>query len=138
MVQIQFNFELHPVSALVPHEMTDAFHRNALLHQIRHNQYLVPIVADRQSGVVLDGHHRLHVAQEMGLMRIPVFFVDYSDGTIEVSSWDENRESYDKEAILTEAASGNLLLPKTTRHRFNGQPISSLTGGVRVPLSELV
>ncbi|MDP2971868.1 MAG: ParB N-terminal domain-containing protein [Deltaproteobacteria bacterium] len=37
----------------------------------------MPIAVDRDTYVILDGHHRLHALKRIGCKRIPVVLVDY-------------------------------------------------------------
>lgn len=128
--------ELHPVDGLKPHEKTRVSHRKALKKQMAENRFVVPIVADRQSGTVLDGHHRLHAVKELGLSRIPVVFLDYGDSAIEVQSWRAGK-AVAKADVVLRAQSGALFPPKTTKHMFQGQHVSHLAADVRVPFWEL-
>ncbi len=128
---------LTELEGLTPHEKTRPSHRHALKARIVKNRYLRPIVADRQSGTVLDGHHRLRVARELGLRRIPVVYVDYEDDALEVRSW-RTRVSVRKKDVLARAHGRRLFAPKTTKHLFRGRHVSRLGGDVRVPVSELM
>ncbi len=129
--------DLHPVAALRPHEKTHAAHRRALKRQLVKNRYVTPIVADRHSKTVLDGHHRLHAARELGLIRIPVVFLDYGDGAIRVETWRPGKPVA-KQDVLDRAQQGLLFAAKTTRHIYRGRHVSQLAADVRVPFEELV
>ncbi len=129
--------DLHPLNALLPHEETDASYRQALKKEMAENRYVRPIVADRQSGTVLDGHHRLHAARELGLVRIPVVFLDYGDGAIVVESWRAGSPVAKKD-VLDRAKEGSLFAPKTTKHMFQGRHVSLLAADVRVPFEDLI
>jgi len=129
--------ELQELDGLKPHEKTRVPHRRALKQRISKNRYVTPIVADRESGTVLDGHHRLQVARELGLRRIPVVFVDYGDKTVQVRSRRLNVRVA-KEDVVRRASGRRPYLPKTTKHLFKGRHVSRLAAGVRVPVSELM
>ena len=38
--------------------------------------FLMPVFADRATGLLLSGHQRLHVSKELGLTKIPVTYID--------------------------------------------------------------
>ncbi len=129
--------ELTELDGLTPHEKTRVSHRLNLKARIVRNRYVTPIVADRQSGPVLDGHHRLRVARELGLRRIPVVFVDYGDDALEVHSRRKNIR-VQKTDVVQRASGRRLYAPKTTKHLFKGRHVSRLGSKMRVPMSELM
>ena len=93
-----------------------------------------PIIVDRDSLVILDGHHKWTAASLLGLDRVPVMMVDYLlDETVEVDVWpDCGRESITKEEVLEMGTSGSVFPPKTSRHKFPFEiPV------IRIPLDEL-
>jgi hypothetical protein len=76
------------------------------------------IVADAQTLVVLDGHHRLTALRRLGAKRIPVLLVDYHRADIRVGTWREGEAAPTKEEVLAQAKAGKLYPPKSTRHFF--------------------
>lgn len=46
-----------------------------------------PIIVDKETGVVLDGMHRVVAIKSLGFDKIPACYVDYQDSRINVSSW---------------------------------------------------
>ena len=91
----------------------------------------VPIIVDKESGLVLDGQHRLEVAKLFGLKKIPAVYVDYND----VIVWTLRKEipvsaKLVKEKVLEE----NSIYPyKTVKHKFN----FVVNDSINVPLEEL-
>lgn len=77
-----------------------------------------PVVADRASGVILDGHHRHEALRRMGYRKVPVAFVDYRDPRIRVEAWREGERAATKDEVVAMTEKGRLYPPKTTRHRF--------------------
>jgi hypothetical protein len=102
---------------------------------IRWNAYTKPLLVDRESGTILDGHHRYEIAKRMGLLCLPCVLVDYiSDDSITIITWPgSDRSEISKADVLEAASSGELLPPKTSRHLLSDDlpPIS-------VPLSRLL
>lgn len=114
--------ELVPIVWLKPHEEVKP--RNVdKLHEmtLRWSAYTKPLLVDRETGTILDGHHRYHVGMRIGLSRLPVIKVDYlEDESIELDLWPASAiESLTKQQIIDTALSENLFPPKTSRHRFS-------------------
>ena len=114
--------ELVPIVWLKPHEEVKP--RNVdKLHEmtLRWSAYTKPLLVDRETGTILDGHHRYHVGMRIGLSRLPVIKVDYlEDESIELDLWPASAlESLTKQQIINTALSENLFPPKTSRHRFS-------------------
>ena len=114
--------ELVPIMWLKPHEEVkppnvDTLHEMTL----RWSAYTKPLLVDRETGTILDGHHRYHVGLRIGLSRLPVIKVDYlGDDGIELDIWPASEfESLTKQQVIDTALSENLFPPKTSRHRFS-------------------
>lgn len=93
-----------------------------------------PIVIDRSSKVILDGHHKWTAAKLLGLDVVPVIIVDYlQDDTVLVDVWPESdRESITKEEVLEMGISDVVFPPKTSRHSF-----SFTLPSISIPLNDL-
>lgn len=91
------------------------------------------IVADKESGTVVDGHHRFEALRRLGASLAPVILVDYRDAAITVRNWRPDEPSVTKEDILRHAREGKLYPPKTTRHDF-----VRILEPADVPLAQLV
>ena len=77
-----------------------------------------PIIVDRSSMVILDGHHKWTAAGRLGLARVPVIMVDYlaNEGVL-VDVWpDCGRDSISKTEVLDMGMSEDVFPPKTSRH----------------------
>ncbi|NIF66596.1 hypothetical protein F3J11_28600 [Burkholderia sp. Cy-647] len=102
---------------LLPHERHDPDHAAALADSMRDGGiWRVPLVAERASLVVMDGHHRLAAALALGLARVPVLLLAYREVPVEAT-----RAGYavTPEAIVARALAGDLYPVKTTRHAFD-------------------
>jgi hypothetical protein len=114
--------ELVSITWLKPHEEVKPKNVD-ILHEmtLRWNAYTKPLLVDRDSGTILDGHHRYEVGLRIGLSRVPVILVDYlDDDGIEVDVWPSSgRESLNKQEIIEMGLSGDVFPPKTSRHRFS-------------------
>ncbi|KAG7379622.1 hypothetical protein PHYPSEUDO_008349 [Phytophthora pseudosyringae] len=109
--------------------------RRATVHW---NAYLEPLLADRATGAILDGHHRYNVGIQLELECVPVVLVDYlEDETITVDVWPKcGRDSLTKQEVIDMSLSDNLFPPKTSRHSFSDDlpPISVPLECLRKPL----
>ena len=121
-----------PVGRLVPHEEHD---RHRALRLARHigrvEVWTAPLVVERDSLMVMDGHHRLRAAQSLGLSVLPVVLLSYEDAGVLLQAWRKG-EVWSPAIVLSRARSGLLLPRKTTRHLF--QPA---IGAVAIPLGWL-
>ncbi|CAH0478365.1 unnamed protein product [Peronospora belbahrii] len=109
--------------------------RRATVHW---NAYLEPLLVDRATGAILDGHHRYNVGIQLKLQCVPVVLVDYlEDEMITVDVWPKcGRDSLTKEEVIEMSLSDDLFPPKTSCHSFSDDlpPISVPLEQLRVPL----
>ena len=122
---------------LCPHERVVNEERvDALVDAIlRWGCYRKPLLVDKASGSILDGHHRYFSAQRLGLKRVPAALVDYlEDESISVDVWpgDHGVESISKQDVIDMCLSPDVFPPKTSRHTF-ANPLEPIL----VPLDEL-
>lgn len=82
---------------------------------LREQLWRIPIVLERISLAVMDGHHRLQAARQLRLKYVPCLLLDYD--CVEVGA---TRRGYivNPREIVRRAGAGDLYPPKTTRHRF--------------------
>jgi ParB-like chromosome segregation protein Spo0J len=128
--------DLIPLENLRPHELTIPKKVDELEKMTnRWKAYVLPLVVDKNTGVILDGHHRHQVALRLGLKSLPCVQVDYQgDDSVELDVWPNcGRESITKEEVVQAGLQGELFQPKTSRHRLSDHlpPIS-------VPLTRLL
>lgn len=112
------SFPIHyiPVKQILPNEHHYPEHVAGLADTIRQEQlWRIPIVVERTSFAVMDGHHRLAAARQLKLKYIPCLLLDY-----DLVAVDASRDGYhvDPCEIMRRAKAGNLYPPKTTRHQF--------------------
>ena len=124
-----------PLEVLRPHEQiierkVDQLER--MTH--RWNAYTKPLLLDRTTGTILDGHHRYHVAQRIDLQCVPCVLINYlEDDSIDLDLWpNSGRDSISKQDVVDAALSGELMPPKTSRHR-----LSDHLPPIAIPLSRL-
>ena len=110
---------LVPLEWLKPHEEIKERNRDKLLEMTnRWGGYTKPLIVDRETGAILDGHHRHSIAGLLALKRVPAICVDYlQDERIHVDVWPNcGQSSLSKEDVIAMSLSMNLFPPKTSRH----------------------
>lgn len=116
-------------NGLRPHEQIIGSRIEELVSEITTDGVLKqPVIVDKTSLVILDGHHRVTVLGKLGCIFIPAYLVDYHDEDIQVKSWrDPVQSKVTKESVLVAGLTGHLLPPKTSRHiwpwRLNPCPV---------------
>ena len=119
MMWDETDVRLVPLEWLKPHERIKERNRDKLLDMTkRWNGYTKPLIVDKRTGSILDGHHRFAIAALLELKRLPVICVDYlDDEKITVGTWPgSDRETLSKQEVLEMSLSGELFPPKTSRH----------------------
>ena len=128
--------QLVPLSWLKPHEEIKEKNRDRLLDMTkRWGGYTKPLIVDRKTGAILDGHHRHSIATVLSLKRVPAICVDYlSNDAVELGVWPGcGRSSLEKQEVIDMALSGQLYPPKTSRHSLPEE-----TPPIFVPLETLM
>lgn len=107
-------YEIVPLNRLVPLEQVFQHHLENLSIKIKKDNHIKkPIIADMNTGLILDGSNRYAFLLKEGFLDAPVFWCDYS--SYEISSG----ISLPKEFLVDLACVKKLLLPpRTTRHKF--------------------
>jgi ParB-like chromosome segregation protein Spo0J len=109
------------MSRLKPHEEIIQDKLERVKKSIIRRGYLKnPIVVDKKTFVILDGHHRYNAFKEMGFKKIPVQMVDYFSEDIRIKSRRSNIE-VSKESVIKRAKSGKPFPFKTTKHIIKGR-----------------
>tara|TARA_B100000214_G_scaffold317619_1_gene251604 strand:+ start:159 stop:566 length:408 start_codon:yes stop_codon:yes gene_type:complete len=112
---------LVPLEWLKPHEEIKEKARDKLLQMTeKWGGFTKPLIVDKNTGSLLDGHHRYSVANLMNLSSVPAICVDYlDDENIIVETWpNSNIETISKFEVIKMSLSSDLFPPKTSRHIF--------------------
>ena len=84
-----------------------------------------PIIVDRRSYVILDGHHRYTVLKQIGVKKMPVYFVDYFSPNVKVYLRRKDLQMQIlKEAVIAKANVKHVFPSRTTRHLIVDRPRS--------------
>ncbi|MBD3155276.1 MAG: hypothetical protein GF368_01315 [Candidatus Aenigmarchaeota archaeon] len=108
-------FVLVEISKLKEHEEIIPERFDELKNEILSSGFLKePIVVDKNTNIILDGHHRFNIFKSLGYSKIAVQYVDYGNPKIVVDSWNGNLQT--KEKVIEKVVSGEKFPPKTTKH----------------------
>lgn len=106
------------IESIYPHEHTDNNHVKLLKEKILTDGYWTkPIIVDKNSQILMDGHHRLEVAKSLNLNNIPCYELSYNSNNIEIKSWSDNH-TINYHDIISMVKRKKYYPIKTTRHIF--------------------
>lgn len=126
---------LVPVDWLKPHEQIKERNRDKLLEVTkRWGGYTKPLIVDKHTGAILDGHHRHSVAQRLSLKRVPALCIDYlANEAIQVDVWPGcGLDAITKHDVIEMSLSDEVYPPKTSRHT-----VADDTPPIFIPLETL-
>ena len=131
---------LVPISELRAHELPEKSRVGELEVDMRKRGALLkPIVVDRGTKVILDGHCRCGALKRIGCSKVAVKFVDYNSGSIHVERWDGGEMT--KNEVIDAGLNENLMMPKTSKHMVTKEGrrihISEICEDAAIPLEEL-
>lgn len=126
---------------LKEHEEIEPEYLEKLKNQIQRNGVLKrPIIVDKNTKIILDGHFRFNVLKRLGYSKIAACFVDYNSPDILVQAW-RDEEVVTKEDVIKAGITGKKLPPKTSKHMLdlsdNQIHISKIVKKVSIPLEKL-
>ena len=95
--------------------MVDAAHVRRIAEDMkRDGVQRRPVLVERSSLAILDGHHRFRAAEMLGLSHVNAVLIGYDDPRLTLSSWTDR--AFTQAEVLAAAESGELLPAKSTRH----------------------
>lgn len=115
----QQNVELIDISELKPHEQFCEIRLKEVRKSILSEGLKHPIVVDRTTKIILDGHHRYNTLKSLKIKKVPVFYVDYFDDKIILDSW--NGKKLTKNDVVNKVSSGGIFPKKTTKHMIRSE-----------------
>lgn len=117
-------FGIVEAGALLPHEQVIKEHLVELIDRIwRDGMLRQPVIVDRASMVILDGHHRVSALKKLNCLFIPAYLVDYRDPCIVVHPRRADIQ-VDKESVVRTGLRGVPYPPLTSRHEWPSTPDS--------------
>ncbi|MHA6847863.1 ParB N-terminal domain-containing protein [Ralstonia syzygii] len=124
---------LRPAAFFLPSEEVDADHVRRLADTIRATGlWTTPIPIERDTGIVMDGNHRVRAAALLGLHHLPCVLLDYADPRVSVTHWSSGAPFSVASIRRCIVAERRLFPYKTTRHRF-----APALPGTEIPLTVL-
>ena len=120
------------VALLRPHERTDRNNFRKIHAEVSKANAVYPLLVDRKTLVVLDGHHRLASLRRLKVDKAPVMLVDYFGDDVSVASWKAGKK-VTKEEVIRRGLSGKLFSPKTSKHihKFKAKKPTKLKCGMK-------
>jgi hypothetical protein len=110
---------VRPIEFFRPSEEVDDAHVQRLAEEVRRSgTWLSPLPVEADSGLVMDGNHRLQVARLLGLRRLPCIPLRYGDERLRVRCWKTGRP-FSLDELRGIVALPAVLPYKTTRHSFD-------------------
>jgi hypothetical protein len=114
---MKHKIEIIDINSLIPHEHIDEDNLEKVKNNIEVEKIIKkPILVDKKSKVILDGHHRYNSLKLLGCSKIPVLLVNYHSKKINLGFFRNIYEYVTKYEIIECAKCGNLFPKKTTRH----------------------
>jgi len=112
------------IKKLIQHERVSRTRLTLLYKQICMDGVIRrPVIVDKTTNVILDGHHRVQALRDLGAKRVPVVYVNYSDDCVRVYlRRKELMMNMIKRSVLEMALSHKLFPSKTTRHFIHNRP----------------
>jgi hypothetical protein len=132
---------LMDVNSLREHEEVEAKYLEKLKKLIRKDKILKkPIVVDKNTSIIIDGHTRFNSLKQLGYSRVPVLLIDYNSPEILVRTW-KNYGKITKEDVIIAGLNGKKFSPKTSKHMVKIgnriEHISVLERRIDIPLGKL-
>jgi len=98
------------------HEQTQESRVLRLMKMIeKKGEFIKPIVVEKNSKVILDGHHRVEAIKRLGYTKIPARLVNYNSVSVSLRHKNLPAELI-KKLVLLVAEQHHLLPRKTTKH----------------------
>lgn len=118
-------YEIVSIDSLKPLEKVFPTHLKNLEKMINIDGFVLKaIIADKKTGIILDGSHRYVYFLKCGFKEVPVCWIDYNDENVRVGTHlghrflIEGTTNISKKECRERALAGNLFDPRTTRHFF--------------------
>jgi hypothetical protein len=108
---------LIPICKLKPHEHCLTNHVETVIAWLKdENTLLTPLLVDKKTHIILDGHHRYAALIKLGYSKAPIFLVEYEENDKIIVLSTREGITVTKQKVLHAGLSGNLMPCKTSRH----------------------
>jgi len=118
------NTQIVDIDTLISHERVNASRLRVVRNKLMSDGNMRrAVIVDRETRVILDGHHRVRALKELGIQRVPVYFVRYFASRVRVYLRRKNLTMLLlKQAVVQAAKNGEAFPYKTTRHAISNRP----------------
>ena len=144
MIDLFSNFGLIELKKIIPHEefCIEASLKLADFLKGHHLYQLPPLIIDKKSKVIIDGHHRYEALKTMGKRFAPCILLDYSDQRIIAFQESLQGPELSKVSIIKRAVKKILYPQKFTCHGVRSKSgelihISKVNKKISIPLERL-
>tara|TARA_X000000950_G_scaffold268086_1_gene345228 strand:- start:105 stop:542 length:438 start_codon:yes stop_codon:yes gene_type:complete len=139
---INGKYKLISLECLLPHEEIDESNLKKLIQFIlEENKFTTPIIVDKKTNLIIDGHHRFFAAKSLKLQKIPVFQINYLQKEITVKEKSSEGKILSKKLIIKFSKAQTLLPKKSTFHEINIQgkslKLASIVKKTNISLKQL-
>ena len=125
------------INKLLPHEKINPAHVKKVKELIQKEEFFNnPIIIDKKTKLIIDGHHRYHSALEFGIKFVPVFEINYNQPRIKVFKKNIKGIQFSKHFVLQKAKKSELLDCKATCHAFVSRKKILMTVEEAIPRSK--
>jgi len=126
-------FGIIKLEELKEHEEVSLDHLTQIKQEIERDGFLKnPIIVDKNTKIILDGHHRFNSLKQLNCNKIIAYFVDYNSPKIKVQNWRKG-EKVIKKDVIKAGLTGKKLPCKTSRHIISNRPLN-----LNIPLKDLM
>ena len=116
-----YRIKLLEIDKIRPTEQHSSAYADALSTEVKiTGVWTHPLLVDSKEYALMDGHNRFSAAKRLGLKTVPVILLDYEDPAVQLQSWRPGH-TFKPEDVWRAARTGELLLPKSTRHVISAQ-----------------
>lgn len=110
-------YKLLDISLLKPHERFVPKNVGTLISKFKKDSSIVtPLLIEKETYVILDGHHRYFALKQLGCTKVPVFLVKYRNNDKIIVTSNTEGEPITKDDVIQAGLSGNMMASKTSRH----------------------
>lgn len=126
-------FGIIELEKLKEHEEISLDHLIELKQEIEKDGFLRnPIIVDKNTNIILDGHHRFNSLKRLNCTRIAAYLVNYKSPEIKVQSW-RRGVKVTKKDVIKAGLTGKKLGVRTSRHIIPDRPLN-----LNIPLKDLM
>lgn len=112
-------FKIINIDSIIPHEEFNQEAVDGLCEEIKCSEaFTHPVLVDKKTGLLIDGHHRYNAMRNLGAKTIPAYLVNYSCPNLVAFKEAPGNRIISKKEILSMAKQNKLYPKKYTFHAF--------------------